>query len=524
MSDPKRNKANMPEEPDLTEADWGQESVFDLEPEESASEPAKEAVKHPVEEASAAGVGEEPTGVIHWNGPSRGQWPQVLRTPGQENQAAQPVDEPTRPLTGEHPVVSQTGERPAVKEPEPQPAKRRKRKPVPPTDAEEERQYHPIRFSRHGRIGCLGGMMYATFIICLSIILACFLWMAASDVLALNKDDYTVEIVLPDAAFYDKEVDVKDDEGNVTGTKTVQAADINMVSGILRDYGLINYKWLFKLYSSFSDADLQIDPGTYELSTSYDYRALVKKMQVGSDSQLQTLVMLPEGYTMDQIFIKLEENGVCSREDLYEAAASAEYSYAFLEGVGTGDAGRLEGFLFPDTYYFYQGMQASSAINKFLSTLHYKITAEMWDQAASMGLTFREVMTVASMIEKEAANDEERAKIASVIYNRLNKGMLLQIDATVNYAYALAGEPDVELSVEKIQAMDSPYNTYLYTGLPAGPICNPGLASIQAALDPAATDYLYYALDTATMTHKFFIFQDEHAAFVATQDYSGTTE
>ena len=105
---------------------------------------------------------------------------------------------------------------------------------------------------------------------------AVFSWMSASDVLALNKQPGTVEVTLPESAFHSKEVDVKDEDGNVTGTKTVRAADMNVVSGVLKDYGLINYKWLFQLYSSFARADEQLDPGTYVLSTNLDYRALVK--------------------------------------------------------------------------------------------------------------------------------------------------------------------------------------------------------------------------------------------------------
>ena len=325
------------------------------------------------------------------------------------------------------------------------------------------------------------------------------------------------QITLPESAFTQKTVDVTDDDGNVTGTKTVRVADMNTVSGILKDYGLINYKWLFQLYSRFSNAEVQLSPGTYALTTNLDYRALVKKMQTGADSQLQTLVMFPEGYNLDQVFARLEENGVCSREDLYAAAANAEFSYAFLEGVETGDPYRLEGFLFPDTYYFYQGMQASSAINKFLSNLHYRITDEMWQKAQAMNLTFKQVITVASLIEREAANDAERATIASVIYNRLNIGMPLQLDSTVVYAIRETGE--TTMSTELIQATDSPYNTYLYQGLPPGPICNPGMKSIEAALNPEQTGYYYFALDMETKSMRFFTTLAEHEAFVATQDY-----
>lgn len=459
---------------------------------------------------------------LRWEGPQNGKWPQALQIQSSEDSAESAGKPAGEPRTVRQVSPKPVREKPAkpVKEPK---KKTKAHKPGVfddlPDPQEEERSYRPIRSSRDGRIGCLGGIMYAMFIIAVSIALACFGWMAASDVLALNKGSAEVEVMLPEAAFLDKAVDVKDDEGNVTGTKTIRAADIDAVAGVLKDYGLINYKWLFRLYSNFSHADEKLSPGTYKLNTNLDYRALVKKMQAGSGSQLQTLVMFPEGYNMDQIFAKLEESGVCSKADLYEAAANAEYSYAYLEGIESGDPARLEGFLFPDSYYFYQGMQASSAINKFLSNMHYKLTDEMREQAAARGMSIRDVLTVASIIEKEAANDDERALIASVLYNRLAQGMPLQCDSTVDYA--LRNEDHNGLSTELIYATDSPYNTYLYTGLPPTPICSPGIPSIQAALNPADTRYMFFALEVESKTVKFFITLEEHEAFVATQDYGG---
>lgn len=382
----------------------------------------------------------------------------------------------------------------------------------------ENRDYRPVRGRRDSRLGCLGGIMYAVFIICISISLACFGWMCASDVLSLNKQEKESTVTLPKDIFTKTEKDVKDSEGNITGTKTVDSADIDYVAEQLKNAGLIEYKWLFKLYAKVSHADVKIDPGTYKLSTSFDYRALVKNMQVGTKSMEVTTLTFPEGYTMEQIFDKLEANDICSKEDLYKAAADYPYSFAFLEDVETGDAKRLEGFIFPNTYDFYQGEQASSVINKFLTALHYKITSDMWKQCENRGISFRQAVTIASMIEKEAANDDERANIASVIYNRLKADMPLGIDASILYEF-----PDFSGSSipDDIINYDSPYNTRLYKGLPPTPICNPGMASIKAALNPANTNYYYYALDMDTHTHRFFSSAEEHSAFVATQNYGG---
>jgi len=381
----------------------------------------------------------------------------------------------------------------------------------------EERDYRPIRQRRDGKLGCLGGIMYATFVICISIILACAGWMAACDVMALNKEDVTATIYLPKEIFSKKEIDVKDSDGKVTGTKTVSSADIDYVATALKNAGIIQYKALFKAFAKLSNADVKLDPGTYVLTTELDYRALVKNMQVGTTSMVVTTITFPEGWTMAQIFNKLEAEDICSAEDLYKAAADFNYSFRFLENVGTGEASRLEGFIFPNTYDFYQGEQASSVINKFLTALHSRITADMWKQVESRGTTFRDSVIVASMIEKEAANDDERALIASVIYNRMSAGMPIGIDSTILYLH-----PEYKGGVSLPQSYleeESPYNTRINTGLPPTPICNPGIASINAALNPSATNYYYYALDAETHTHRFFQNYEEFAAFVAVQNY-----
>lgn len=387
----------------------------------------------------------------------------------------------------------------------------------------EERKYRPIRRRRDGRLGCMGGIMYGVFIISLSIILACITWLFASDVLALNKEEVTANITLPKEIFTYKEEAVLDADGNPKYTEdgtplmeTVTYADIDYVAKELKNAGIIDYSFMFKLFSSFSHAETKIDPGTYALSTELDYRALVKNMQVGSQNQVETKVTFPEGFTMHQIFQRLDENNICSYVDLMNAAANYDFSYPFLEDIPLGDATRLEGYLFPDTYYFYEGMSATSAISKFLDTFHYKRTQEMIDLAAAKGMSFRDVVTVASMVEKEAANDEERSTIASVIYNRLEAGMPLGIDATSLYSYP---EHEGAPTTDMLEDADDPYNTRINTGLTPTPICSPGSSSLTAAFKPATTNYYYYALDTETGTHRFFTNATEFNNFVATQSY-----
>jgi len=381
-------------------------------------------------------------------------------------------------------------------------------------DVPSERDYSPVRQSHEYKSGCLGGVMYFVFVVCVSVVLACFIWMAVSDALALNKEDISAVVSLPNTAFVSETVDTFDENGKKTGTKRVTHADIDFVSTELKEAGIIQYKWLFEFFCQISEADLKIDPGNYELKSSFDYRALIQNMQAGSGATVTIDVTIPEGFSMHDIFVRLEENNVCSYDELMEAAATYTYNYDFVPEYVEG-SGRLEGIMFPDTYQFYVGMQASSAINKFLETFHYKITADMLKRLTELDTDMYSIVNIASLIEKEAANDEERALIASVIYNRLNADMPLGIDASILYEYpGHEGAPTAEMLTA-----DSPYNTRIHTGLPPTPICNPGMASINAALNPQQTNYYYYALDTETGTHRFFRYVDEFNAFVATQNY-----
>lgn len=362
--------------------------------------------------------------------------------------------------------------------------------------------------------GLAGGALYFLFVISVSIILACLAWAAATDVLGFKSSDTVAQITLDKDRFTYQEVKVTDDDGNIK-TKKVHYADMSYVADQLKDNGIIKYKWLFKLFGSVYNADEKIDPGTYELKAIYDYKALVKKMTSGSAAMVTKKITFPEGYTMRQIFKKLNDEGVCDYDELMDAAANSTFNYSFLEGTERGDANRLEGFLFPDTYEFYEGMPAATAINKLLEVFHYKMTAEMLEWQEESGYTMREIVTIASMIEKEAANDTEQYTIASVIYNRLKKDWPLQIDSTTLYEY-----PDHEgAPTAEMLAKDSPYNTRISKGLPPSPICSPGITSIRAALQPSSTNYMYYALNTATGQHEFFKTADAFNAFVATQNY-----
>jgi UPF0755 protein len=329
--------------------------------------------------------------------------------------------------------------------------------------------------------------------------LAVAMWFAADDVLALTKADNVITVTIQDG-------DTLED-----------------VAQNLKDHGLVRYKFLFILYGKFSHAEEKFSAGTFELNQLFDYHALVNGLASSSEARKTVTLTFPEGYSCDQIFSMLADNDVCSLEDLEDTAANYEFDFSFLQVLSYGDKNRLEGYLFPDTYDFYVDDNPVRVINKMLSNFDSKFTETMQADIDTLNqsirarmetegsfseeeidnamMDVRKILTVASLIEKEAGSDQERSLISSVIYNRLNTRVheLLQIDATVEYAL---GEHKTELTANDL-AVDNPYNTYKNKGLPPGPIANPGIASIMAAIHPDNTDYYFYALND-TGTHTFF--------------------
>jgi UPF0755 protein len=231
--------------------------------------------------------------------------------------------------------------------------------------------------------------------------------------------------------------------------------------------------------------------------------------------RVETTVTIPEGFTLAQIFELLEREEVAPAADLWEAATNHHFDFHFLDRSTLGDRLRLEGFLFPETYNFFKGSTPVQAISRMLREFNRRFSEEFVERAYDMGYTIHEIVTIASMIEREAGNDEERPRIAAVIYNRLYSPSFpfLQIDATIVYAIAGTGIP---FSTR----VDTPFNTYTHEGLPPGPIANPGLASIRAALFPASTNEFFYALNNYG-THNFFTNYNDHRNFVNSPAFGG---
>ena len=375
---------------------------------------------------------------------------------------------------------------------------------------------------REKRSGCVGGILYGIFIICVSVIAAVMMWMAAVDVLALGKEDEEIILTVPEDAFYAGTVEVEDEEGNVIGEEDAQLADLDKVAELMYDSGLIRYKGLFKIFCKFCNAETKVGPGTYTLNTKYDYHALIKGTTPGSAQLVEVELTIPEGYTMKQIFTLLTEEGVCTAEELWDTAANYDFEgeYEFLTGIpAKGDKYRLEGYMFPDTYRFYVGDEPVRVIEKFLDNFKVKFGDVYLERAAEQGYSVHDIIIIASMIERESSSYEgERDVIASVIFNRINSSEFpyLQIDATIIYGMARNDDEDKDLTTE----YDSPYNSYTNKGLPPGPISNPGEAAIRGALYPEDSNYYYYALHKDGY-HEFFRYYDSFLSFINSEDFGG---
>jgi len=307
-------------------------------------------------------------------------------------------------------------------------------------------------------------------------------------------------ITLPEDLFTEQTITEETEDGEKT--KTVSVADIDYVANLLQEQGIIEYQFVFRMFAKLSNAEQKLAPGTYELNTDMDYRAIVANMGSRSTSRMTTKVTIPEGYTLEETFKLLEEKGVSTAAKLRDMAANYDYAFSFLQEIPLGDPSRLEGYLFQDTYEFYLGEDPKMVINKMLVNFDARLTEELRDVIREeKEMTIHDIVIIASLIEKETDGADQK-KISSVIYNRLNSnvtGGKLEIDATVQYALP---ERKEKLTYEDLE-IDSPYNTYKYAGLPAGPIANPGMAAIRAAIYPDSTKSYWYALGDDGVHHFF---------------------
>lgn len=301
-------------------------------------------------------------------------------------------------------------------------------------------------------------------------------------------------------------------DSNDTQTVSViisSGSSTGQIGQILEEEGIISSADKFKIWSRIKGYDSQYKAGTYTLSPSMDFQEIADIIVSGKVTTVNFTI--PEGYTIYQTASAIAAKGLGDYDTLVSLIEAGDFEYDFLKDA-QNNKNKLEGYLFPNTYTVDEGMNEEQIIKVMLDQFEkqpYKVYAE-----SGSSYSLNDIITVASIIERECKVDEERPLVASVIYNRLAKGMPLQMCSTVQY---VLGKQKEVLTYADTR-IESPYNTYTNTGLPPGPICSPGLAAIKAALNPADTDYLYFVLSekldgTSNFSSDYAQFEKDKAAY-----------
>ena len=393
---------------------------------------------------------------------------------------------------------------------EPQTRRRRFRKFI-------EAKRRPKKTDGYGLLGIphiISTVIWLALIVVIGVSLGRVLWVCCADVMAFGKEPQQVTITITE----------KDDIGSI--------------SKKLGNANLIRYPGLFEFFAKITGKDEDISTGTFTLNSQYDYNAMINAMYSYGSSREEVDIMFPEGYNCAQIFKLLEQKNVCTVVELEDYAAFGELSdYWFLEGVERGTKYCLEGYMAPDTYTFYTNDTPRRVIEKFLNEFDDRFTDKMKEDFQTMQnqyanrlkangfgsgyaemnpLTLHQVVTLASIIQKETSSDSECYEIASVFYNRLVNLNIQSLGADITVHYALG---DYFFEIEELTAehlnYDSPYNTRKNKGIPPGPISNMGVQALYAALEPNDTNYHYFVFDKAKNAHRFAVTEREHLQNVA---------
>ena len=290
---------------------------------------------------------------------------------------------------------------------------------------------------------------------------------------------------------------------------------VGQIASRLQTEGLVRDAQLFRLYLRYSKLDSGVEAGQFTLKKTMTIPEIAQALQSGKRDELT--LTIPEGRRLEEVAALVAQQTPISATtflSLTHNAGQWAEQYPFLAELPPGAS--LEGYLFPDTYRLPKDVTASDVIARMLANLDHRITPVMRDKLASQKRTLFQAVTLASIVEREAVIEKERPVIAGVYMNRLVSGMALDADPTVQYGMALAKQQAPwwpQLTQEDYRAVKSPYNTYLNPGLPPGPIANPGLSSLQAAIEPAQTPYFFFrAACSRDGTHLFSKTLEEHAA------------
>lgn len=321
--------------------------------------------------------------------------------------------------------------------------------------------------------------------------LAFFAISSATDLLAFGKEDKQIEVTI--------------DNG----------MSVNQIAQLLGEKGVVEQPVTFRLYAALRKKDDGFQAGSYVFNSNMSYDRIITALRSGDIIKEEVTITFYEGMTLRDIATALEENKVCSAKDFIDYTQSSELSYEFIDMMPQDDLRfyRLEGYLFPDTYDFYVGENVQSVAKKFLKNFQSRIMPDIYPKIQDAGMTLDEVVTLASVIQKEAGNPDEMAMVSSVFHNRIDDtgaGLpKLQSDVTIFYV-----EEDIKpYQSRTTQEVYDAYNTYVRQGLPVGPICSPGLDAIQAAIKPEDSQYYFFVTD---INGKYYYSKtlDEHYANV----------
>ncbi len=271
-----------------------------------------------------------------------------------------------------------------------------------------------------------------------------------------------------------------------------------LIAKKLKDKGLIRSSYLFLYYLKKLGLESKLKAGDYVLSKNMNINQILNYLVEGKTVVVK--ITIPEGFLTREIGKMIEEKGLGDSR-IFVKLVNAPHLFNFSYEIPP----TFDGYLFPDTYYLDRGQNEKEIIQKMLNRFQQMIKEEHIRKSNEINYSLDNIINIAALIEKEAKVDSDRRLISAVLHNRLKRGMLLECDATVQFLF---GIPKKRLYYKDL-LIDSPYNTYLYKGLPPRPICNPGLASIESALSPAKVDYLYYVLKNDN-SHYFSLNCNEH--------------
>jgi len=286
-----------------------------------------------------------------------------------------------------------------------------------------------------------------------------------------------------------------------------EGESVATISAHLEEQHLIRDPFYFRIYARVKDVDETLKAGKYEFLPSITIADIVDRLVRGETISNERTITIVEGWTREQIALYLDEQDIAEASEFLESAESAPIDrYVFL--LDKPKNASLEGYLFPDTYRIFKNATAQDILQKMLETFDRKLSPDLRASIQHSDRSVYAVVTLASIIEREAIGADDMKSVAGVFMKRLAADMPLQADSTVNY---ITGKKTPSVSLDDL-AIDSPYNTYKYAGLPPGPISNPGRAALEAAVYPADNPYWYFLTDPQTGKAVFSRTLDEHNA------------